>query len=654
MSLTPGWPHDVAYLDAIQTPWVCFTDQQLKAAQIYVDRRGIPLAATGRSAIVFRADVSSADVALRCFTREAQGQRLRYQALHEHLADSIPSYMVDFKYRDHEIRVAGELYPVVEMDWAEGQPLHLWVEQHLQYPHDLVRLAALWLRAVKDLQARSMAHGDLSSDNCLVTWNKLTLIDYDSFFIPQLAGSNPGEAGNPHFQHPDRMGYYALNMDAFPALVIYLSLLALAADKSLWEFHNGKNLIFTAEDYVSPRKTPLWRALARSPDKRIVPLLIALEDMCGSPIDVLPPLSQVAAESSVTWGRAWWPVRAGGPRWLSQHLLRLRPGGGILRRVRPRWAAWLVAGAAGLVFLGVWLTAGGSPTTSDINSVAFSPDSKTMAGVDADGGVYLWDIPARHRVATLPDPGKQAVVSVAFSPDGKTLAVVDADGSIYLWGLPARNLVVTLSASTDQAVKSAAFSPDGKTLATADADGVTYLWDIPARSQVATLPDPGKQAVVSVAFSPDGKTLATADAAGVTYLWDVPARSLVATVPDPGKQAVASVAFSPDGKTLATADAAGVTYLWDIPARSQVAALPDPGKQAVRSAAFSPDGRTLATADAAGVTYLWDVSARSLVATLPDPGKQAVVSVAFSPDGKTLATADAAGGTYLWGIPAKP
>jgi sugar lactone lactonase YvrE len=519
--------------------------------------------------------------------------------------------MVDFKYRDQEIRVAGKLYPVVEMDWAEGQPLHLWVEQHLQYPHDLVRLAAIWLKAVKDLQARGMAHGDLSSDNCLVTWNKLTLIDYDSFFIPELAGSNPGEAGNPHFQHPDRKGYYALNMDAFPALVIYLSLLALAADKSLWEFHNGKNLIFTAEDYVSPRKTPLWRALARSPDKRIVPLLIALEDMCGSGIDVLPPLSQVAAESSVTWGRAWWPVRAGGPRRLGQHLRRLRPSDRILRRVRTRRAAWLVACAAVLVFLGLWLTAGGSPTTSDINSVAFSPDSKTMAAVDANGGVYLWDIPARHRVATLADPGNQAVVSVAFSPDGKTLAVVDADGSIYLWGIPARNLVVTLSASTDRAVKSAAFSPDGKTLATADADGSVYLWDIPARSLVATVPDPGKQAVVSVAFSPDGKTLATADAAGVTYLWDVPARTLVATLPDPGKQAVNSAAFSPDGKTLATGDADGVTYLWGIPASS-------------------------------------------LVATLPDPGKQAVVSVAFSPDGKALATADAAGGTYLWGIPAKP
>ena len=89
------------------------------------------------------------------------------------------------------------------------------------------------------------------------------------------------------------MGYYALNMDAFPALVIYLSLLALAVDNSLWQFHNGRNLIFTAGDYLSPRETPLWKALDRISNQQIAPLLTALADMCNTPINNLPPLSQV-------------------------------------------------------------------------------------------------------------------------------------------------------------------------------------------------------------------------------------------------------------------------------------------------------------------------------------------------------------------------
>jgi hypothetical protein len=620
MPLIPGWPNDVAYLDAIQAPQVCFTSQRLKAVQIRTNDMGLPQAATGRSAIVFRAGMRYEDVALRCFTREATGQQSRYQALHEHLASSIPRYMVDFKYWDREILVEGQRYPVVEMGWAEGQPLHLSVEQHLGRPDHLVRLADIWFDIVKDLQIRKMAHGDLSSDNCLVIGDNLTLIDYDDFFICRLAGSDPGEGGNPHFQHPDRMGYYALNMDAFPALVIYLSLLALAADTSLWRFHNDENLIFTAADYLAPRATPLWEALAKSPDKRIKPLVTALADMCAGPIEDLPPLSQLKPGHLP----AWWltPVA-----WRSLILTARRgstpqqsnvqspprraavPDGGPRRR-----AAWLVA-CAGLVLVAILLTIG---------------------------------------LGTAATPSAARISSAAFSPDGTTLAEANADGTIHLWDVPAKSLIGTLNNPPGRAVSSVAFSPDGITLATADANGSTYLWNLPAKSLIATLTDPGQRAVVWVAFSRDGKILATADAGGSTYLWNVPAKSLIVTLNNPPGRAVSSVAFSPDGKTLATADAGGSTYLWNLPAKSLIVTLTDPGQRAVVWVAFSRDGKTLATADAGGSTYLWNLPAKSLIATLTDPGQRAVVWVAFSPDGKTLTTVDADGVAYMWNVPAQP
>jgi hypothetical protein len=120
------WPGYTEYRDAIQTPRVCFANTRLRAARIHTDALGIPLAATGKSAIVFRATVGSSDVALRCFTREASEQRPRYQQLHSYLAHSRPRYLVDFTYRDREILVAGNPYPVVEMGWAQGVPLHMW------------------------------------------------------------------------------------------------------------------------------------------------------------------------------------------------------------------------------------------------------------------------------------------------------------------------------------------------------------------------------------------------------------------------------------------------------------------------------------------------------------------------------------------------
>ena len=497
---------------------------------------------------MFRADVGTEDVALRCFTREAWEQRSRYQALHAHLAGSIPPYMVDFTYRDREIRVAGELYPVVVMGWAEGQPLHLRVEQHLRDPHHLERFAAIWLETVTDLQNRRMAHGDLSTDNCLATADALTLIDYDGCFIPDLAEADPGEGGNPNFQHPRRMGYYALNMDAFPALVVYLSLLALAVDNSLWQFHNGRNLIFTAGDYLSPRETPLWRALARIPDRQIGSLLTALADMCNTPIDNLPPLSQVTAGSSgPLWRRTWRAVpktviRVQGQKSRERWRRALTWPTSIFRRPRRKRAALLISGVAViLIILIIWLTSGGSPRT--INLVAFSSDSTTtLANVDA-GGIYLWNIPAKNLIATLADPSKQAVTSVAFSPDGKTFAAADAGGGIFLWNIAAKNLIATLADPSKQAVTSVAFSPDGKTFATADAGGGIFLWNIAAKNLIATLADPSKQAVTSVAFSPDGKILATADAGVSTYLWNIAAKNLIGIAPEPSKRAVTSVAF---------------------------------------------------------------------------------------------------------------
>ncbi len=58
--------------------------------------------------------------------------------------------------------------------------------------------------------------------------------------------------------------------------------------------------------------------------------------------------------------------------------------------------------------------------------MAFSPDGKTIAaGFDGPnvGGVVLWDMAARKRLADEPLPVNEGdVKSVAFSPDGKTIA----------------------------------------------------------------------------------------------------------------------------------------------------------------------------------------------------------------------------------------
>jgi WD40 repeat protein len=241
--------------------------------------------------------------------------------------------------------------------------------------------------------------------------------------------------------------------------------------------------------------------------------------------------------------------------------------------------------------------------------------------------------------ATLTDPTPASVNSVAFSPDGKTLAIA------YL--ISYSSIVNDLNNLSNLSDISQLFNRGSS----------TDLWDVAARRITATLTDPESMGVASVAFSPDGKTLAAGDSDGSTYLWDLATRRITATLTDPESSAeVTSVAFSPDGSTLAVGGRDGSAYLWNI-ATGKLAVTVTGSRQGdhleVNSVAFSPDGQTLAVGGANGSTYLWDVAARRITATLTDrsiSGYRAVASVAFSPDSKILAVGYLDGSTCLWDI----
>jgi DNA-binding helix-hairpin-helix protein with protein kinase domain len=60
--------------------------------------------------------------------------------------------------------------------------------------------------------------------------------------------------------------------------------------------------------------------------------------------------------------------------------------------------------------------------SNSVNSLAFSPDGKILAGGSYEKTIKLWDIVTRREIYAL-QRHSNSVNSVAFSPDGKTLAV---------------------------------------------------------------------------------------------------------------------------------------------------------------------------------------------------------------------------------------
>lgn len=153
-----------------------------------------------------------------------------------------------------------------------------------------------------------------------------------------------------------------------------------------------------------------------------------------------------------------------------------------------------------------------------VMAVAFSPDGKTVAGVDNKGVIELWDVTTRKKTAECShNDGWSFGACLAFSPDGKTLA--SGDKTIKLWD-PATGKNTTNFRGHNAQVFSLAFSPDGRTLASGGWEKTIKLWDVATGKNIVNL-DAGSKAVNCVVFSPDGKTLASADSDGTIKLWNV-------------------------------------------------------------------------------------------------------------------------------------
>ena len=235
-----------------------------------LDKYGEPYRSSGAFAVVFKMkdEQTGKCYALKCFTEEQEGRAEAYRKIAEELEFVDSPYITSVKYLENEIFVDSncedEEFPVLLMDWIEGETMETYVAANYTDTHAMAMLCYRFCKMAAWLRSQSFAHGDIKPDNIMVRPDgTLTLVDYDGMFVPAMKGQKSPTIGTKDFSHPLRtIDDFDETIDDFAFASIALSLKAISLNPSLLDQYGASDrLLFSAADYLDLSKSNTFTAL---------------------------------------------------------------------------------------------------------------------------------------------------------------------------------------------------------------------------------------------------------------------------------------------------------------------------------------------------------------------------------------------------------
>ena len=235
-----------------------------------LDKYGEPYRSSGAFAVVFKMkdEQTGKCYALKCFTEEQEGRTEAYRKIAEELEFVDSPYITSVKYLEKEMFVDSncedEEFPVLLMDWIEGETMETYVAANYTDNHAMAMLCYRFCKMAAWLRSQSFAHGDIKPDNIMVRPDgTLTLVDYDGMFVPVMKGQKSPTIGTKDFSHPLRtIDDFDETIDDFALASIALSLKAISLDPSLLQSYGASDrLLFSAADYLDLSKSNTFAAL---------------------------------------------------------------------------------------------------------------------------------------------------------------------------------------------------------------------------------------------------------------------------------------------------------------------------------------------------------------------------------------------------------
>jgi WD40 repeat protein/serine/threonine protein kinase len=289
---------------------------------------------------------------------------------------------------------------------------------------------------------------------------------------------------------------------------------------------------------------------------------------------------------------------------------------------------------------------------SGVHALAFSPDGRRIAGPGPDASLVLYAVDTGRPIFRF-EGDQRAVLDLAWSPDGRTLVGAFSSHVMGVWDAGNGHMIHNSFGRHDGPVAAVVFSPDGRTLASASYDHTVKLWKLEDHQHpLATLRGHTDE-VRAVAYSPDGQRIASAGLDRSLRIWD--ARSAAELAVNRGRTGtMTSLAYGPDNATVVTGSADETVSLWDAAARQEVRTFKGHTDE-VRAVAFSLDGHDVASAGTDSTVRVWDAASPPRPRTLRSPSLLPyggnVDCLAFSPDGRRLISGHEDHALRIWELP---
>lgn len=156
-------------------------------------------------------------------------------------------------------------------------------------------------------------------------------------------------------------------------------------------------------------------------------------------------------------------------------------------------------------------------TKRKITSMAVNKSNKDLLLGSADGIVQVWEDTLAHH---LYFEEAFAVNTMAISPDYKTLALGREKGDVVLWNLETKSLIRTI-AGHQSAITDVDFDYQSKQLLSSSRDGTVRVWSIHDSKKLPLVLDDHEDWVMSACFSPDGKRIISGSKDNSIRFWPV-------------------------------------------------------------------------------------------------------------------------------------